>query len=341
MHKLRPLSAETPFSGQATPPPHRQSVLLLEIVRGTTRHPVRPVLTERFLIGASPACDLRLGSGGMPALQSIIVREGDAYRWEAVAHTPTLCCNGEAVTSVILRNGDRMQVGGIEIAVRSVPADFLTDNDSPETALNADNELQHAPSADAVACGDVMSSDAAMEENVESLSASELVAKLDAEFRRVEQYESRRHLGAEALLQAALQTHDNSHHAETEKSHHPETENSHYAGTPGSGPTPAPVNSPPVTVPPTAQVEVTPNGDDDPEDARLLRHLEQMAVQLNDCARQLEQRADEIARSRNDLAEALLHVLDAERHLSERLRQLLERRRTRPVPQDESSRTAA
>src|SRR3712207_3653250 len=43
-------------------------LLYLEVSRGRTGFPLRPVRTPRFLIGSAEACQLRLGGSEMPAL---------------------------------------------------------------------------------------------------------------------------------------------------------------------------------------------------------------------------------------------------------------------------------
>ena len=59
--------------------------LVLEICRGRTDHPLRPVQSPRFLIGSSPRCDLRLGGAEIPPLHTLIFVDGADIWVEAMA----------------------------------------------------------------------------------------------------------------------------------------------------------------------------------------------------------------------------------------------------------------
>lgn len=165
----------SPNSGGAAPP------LLLEIERGRTRFPLRPVRTGRFLIGSGANCDLRLG-GHMPLLHSILLVEKDEVTLEAVASVPPLKVNGVDVENVSLRDGDRIELGSFEIVVRRPEFDI-----APETAETEDDPLD----------------DVAAKAPAEA-SATELVAEIEREEALVEEFDEGVRLGAAALLQAAL-----------------------------------------------------------------------------------------------------------------------------------------
>lgn len=157
-----------------------QSVLLLEITQGSTSHPVRPVTADRFLIGASAACDLRLGGDSIPPLHSVIVREADdRFRWEKVSGPASLFCNGRLVDSSLLHNGDSVQIGGMEFRVWLKTAVEQTARESTQVETTSHDDS-----------------------SVEDLSASQLADRLQAEWETVEEYDSRRQLGMESLLAA-------------------------------------------------------------------------------------------------------------------------------------------
>lgn len=71
-------------------PANHDTHLTLEICRGRTEHPLRPVLSPRFLIGSSPRCDLRLGGAEVPPLVAMIFQDGSNTWLEAIAPAP-LC----------------------------------------------------------------------------------------------------------------------------------------------------------------------------------------------------------------------------------------------------------
>src|SRR4051812_43150982 len=89
----------------------RAESVVLEVCRGRTEHPLRPVHSERFLIGSSPRCDLRLGGEDMPPLHSLIVIDGTDVWLEAVAPRPHLVVNDRPQSSVRLADGDHIRVG--------------------------------------------------------------------------------------------------------------------------------------------------------------------------------------------------------------------------------------
>ena len=89
--------------------------LVLEVTKGHTRFPRRPVTHPRFLIGAGSTCDLRLGGEGMPALHSLITVSGRAITLEAIAATPALRVNGRVVQTTVLHDGDVIGVGEVEL----------------------------------------------------------------------------------------------------------------------------------------------------------------------------------------------------------------------------------
>lgn len=158
-------------------------VLLLEIARGNTQHPVRPVLSDRFLIGSSAACDLRLGGGRIPPLHSLIVRESDGrYRWERVAATAEMDCNGRPVESVILNDGDHVRIGSMEFVVRLQPGSVVR----------------------SVVAG--IADESPNVEDPSELSANEIAERLEGDWSLVEKFEGRRRLGVETLLDAIAET---------------------------------------------------------------------------------------------------------------------------------------
>lgn len=184
-------------SGSAPVSPQRPR-LLLEVTRGKTRQPIRPVLTPRFLIGSSAACELQLGGSDIPALHSLIVCEKQTFRWERIADSPVLRCNGEATDAIVLQDGDRVTCGCFEFAVRMVPAaeNFVP---LPEREPQAARKSEAAAGSFPGKRQGVFASQFAG-----ALSAAELADCLEAECREAARFEEGRRLGARALLQSAL-----------------------------------------------------------------------------------------------------------------------------------------
>ena len=166
----------TPSNTAADP---SDRVLVLEILRGRTAYPLRPIHTERFLIGAAPGCDLQLGGDFMPPLHSIIVRENGAVRLEAVAPSPELLVNRRLEQSVLIENGDHLAIGPFRIVVRQ-----------------SASEIRHAVAPRAEARdGDARP--------ISELTAAELVERIEAEEAVVRTFDERRQAGVQALLAAS------------------------------------------------------------------------------------------------------------------------------------------
>ena len=123
----------------------------------------------------------------MPALHSVLQFDGVGGVIEALVDNPELVVNGRTCQTSRLRVGDVIAVGGFEFAVRAP--------DSPTPA----SETAPTPSRNT-------SAGAAFDPDDERAlySAAELVDLIEAEVHRIEDYQSGRELGAEALLQEAL-----------------------------------------------------------------------------------------------------------------------------------------
>ena len=165
-------------------------ILVLEVLRGATRYPRRPVLTDRFLIGGSPACDLHLGSDNLPPYHSLVVHEDGAYRWETVMPEPAVLHNSKIEDWFELRDGDRVRIGEFELAVHLELIE--------EVAASAGIQAATRDAADTIAF-----QDRSVYEMVSKMSAEDLVDRLEREMSAVDHVEQRQKLGAKALLHAA------------------------------------------------------------------------------------------------------------------------------------------
>lgn len=157
--------------------------MMLEICRGRTRFPQRPISGPRFFIGSGAGCDLRLGGMDFPAIHSVIQTRENGVWFETLAAAPTARINGELTTGEWLRDGDRIEIGAFQFLAHSVPL-------LPPVAIANAPAGQQAAGADQAV------------ELVSELSASELTDRLDVEMNQVERFQRGQRAGAHALLQA-------------------------------------------------------------------------------------------------------------------------------------------
>lgn len=160
-------------------------LLTLKVLLGATRFPVRPVFKDRFTIGSGDHCDLRLG-GYLPRLHSVLVMTPSEVLLEQIAATPALVVNGVTQSSAVLRNGDRIRIGGVELEA-SIPAVSTLSLPSPVTAR----------------VDEIVTPTEQAEVDVASLSAEQLLDLLELEQAEIEQDQRGRTQGAQALLEAA------------------------------------------------------------------------------------------------------------------------------------------
>jgi hypothetical protein len=157
--------------------------LVLEVTKGFTRFPRRPVTHPRFLIGAGSTCDLRLGGEGMPALHSLITISGREIALEAIAAEPALKVNGQRVQTALLHDGDVIDVGEVELLARF---------EAGQTPAGA----QMTSAAPAAAIDD--------ERPASELTAAELVELIEQDEKQIAEFEERQREGAQALVQAIV-----------------------------------------------------------------------------------------------------------------------------------------
>ena len=185
-HGLSPIgdsSQSTELENASLPP------LLLEVCSGQTRFPIRPVTSRRFLIGSGEGCDLRLGGDDMPPLHSIVHVDHVEVLLETVAQSPPLKVNGLLVESVLLQDGDKIEIGSLEFMAHRPPDDFIAQPGTAQTNhlvfdLDAEDGEELDPSR---------------------LSAAELVELIEEEEAEVELFEQRQQLGVEALLDSVAE----------------------------------------------------------------------------------------------------------------------------------------
>ncbi len=152
--------------------------LYLEIVRGATRFPNRPVYEGVFLIGAGTNCDLRLGGTDTPAVHSIVRAEGRDVHIESLCRKPALRVNGQPRERTELKDGDRIQIGPIQMVAHFQTVPAAPALAEPGNGTGTGNDLQQ-------------------------LSAPQLIELLEQDLALVEQSDRAEADGVARLLEAA------------------------------------------------------------------------------------------------------------------------------------------
>ncbi|QDT45420.1 hypothetical protein Pan241w_55400 [Gimesia alba] len=166
----------------------------LEITKGKTKFPIRPLQGTRLTIGAGTCCGLQLAGDGMPILHTVVHLEPGEVKIEAIAPQPKLLLNGIPVQTSVVSDGDVITIGAIEFVFRL---------SSPQTATRISTaRLSGSPLETSALITPDKKRDHSMtnETTLKDLSASELIDLIEQDFQLIEQYESRREQGAAALL---------------------------------------------------------------------------------------------------------------------------------------------
>ncbi len=113
MAEASPLSPRPPAPGAADPPPG----VRLEVRLGTARPVAYEVPEAGFLIGSVPGCDLRLPGTNLPPVLCLIAPGPDGVHLRRLALTQQVLLNGRPVAQGLLKDQDRLAVGGADILV--------------------------------------------------------------------------------------------------------------------------------------------------------------------------------------------------------------------------------
>lgn len=163
------------MSDQISSDKHSNNLPLVtfNIVKGQTRYRTRHIFKNRYLIGSDENCDLQLGDSNIPKLHSILLYDGQAVKFEAIAESPMTFINNQKRSEAILTEGDFVKIGKFEMQI-----DKITRN-SKTTAEQEDNF-----------------------DSLADLSAIQLVNQIETELNSVERVEKQKQLGVSALMQA-------------------------------------------------------------------------------------------------------------------------------------------
>src|SRR5207249_4084621 len=94
--------------------PHSPGVRL-ELRGGTGQAVPYEVADAGFLIGSVPGCDLRLPGANLPPVIALIAPCPEGARFRKLAPAQAVLVNGKPVSQAILRDGDSLKLGKIEI----------------------------------------------------------------------------------------------------------------------------------------------------------------------------------------------------------------------------------
>ena len=171
----------------------------LEITKGKTEFPIRPLQDNRLTIGAGSCCGLQLAGHDMPILHTVIQIDNQDVMIKAISPQPKLLLNGTPIHGSTLSDGDLITIGPIEFKFH------LT---CPQTVTSISSAgLSGSPLETSVhITPDKRDHSMTNETTLKDLSASELVDLLEQDFQLIEQFESRREQGAAALLSHIHQT---------------------------------------------------------------------------------------------------------------------------------------
>lgn len=187
----------------------------LEIQRGRTGQPFRPLLEGRLVLGSAPECDVRLGGAGMPAVHSQVHEDGGRAWIESLSADPPLLINGRECDTWVLTDGDVIVVGpfaftwrsdgGVAESVSSLAEQPLTelldqlDRDMTLVAESAET-TRRAASTVVEAALETIYGDADLSSEVETGRRDEMSAKFDELTRRFEAHESAHAESVSSLL---------------------------------------------------------------------------------------------------------------------------------------------
>lgn len=171
----------------------------LEITKGKTEFPIRPIQDSRLTIGAGSCCGLQLAGHEMPILHSLIEIEDEKVTLKAISPQPNLLLNGKPIQGSTLSEGDLIKIGPIE---------FVFHQSCPQTITSISNAgLSGSPLETSVhITPDKRDHSMTNETTLKDLSASELIDLLEQDFQLIEQFESRKEQGAAALMSRIHQT---------------------------------------------------------------------------------------------------------------------------------------
>lgn len=264
--------------------------LVLEIRRGRTGYPTRPVCSRNFIIGSGPGSDLRLGGDDIPIAHTVLILHENNVLAQWLGESPALLVNGNPVQETGLCDGDLIGIGRFEFLVHRIQ--------SQPTAEDVDSQPRgEEPTATRRETAELLDllAEAKADEpprDLAELSASELVDLLEAEQQSALGFDAGLHQAEAAIMSAAA------HQAENLLEE--------------SGLQALPLG-------PELFDGASENSHSEPSDSEILGELEKVIQQLSGFSSELDLRARRIAAEEATQAEAAELLLDAQKELASQL----------------------
>ena len=165
----------------------------LEVRDGETADRLRPLVSDRVLIGSGSTCQLQIVADDVAMVHATLTRTPAADRsvWslEAIAAHPAVLVNGTPVRKCELNHGDLIGLAGVNLEL--VCADVAAD-------IAANGASNMVPAAESTADEPLPAADPSM------MTAAELVDALDREMQLVSELEDESPLELELQMVAAM-----------------------------------------------------------------------------------------------------------------------------------------
>ncbi len=251
--------------------PNREQLnFSLEVLQGKTQHPKRSLPLGRLSIGSGNKCWLRLGGQGIPDIHSwleVTRKEIELYVFE---ENPRVQVNGHPVRFAILRGGESLMIGDYEFLIHSeraagVERRFGMPHIPVEKLANLESEIG---------------------ESVSELSAEQLVDRIAAEMKTIDEDRLRRRTGWSNLMGAIR-----------------EVQNAEGLG----------------AKPPISLEQHRPT-----EPAELAEDLERLVEQVEALTRSLQTRSEQLEVRESGYGEAAASLLETQQKLAEQMGLLIE-----------------
>lgn len=278
--------------------------LYLEICRGKTSYPRRPVCSPNFVIGSGPSCDLRLGGEEIPDAHAVLIATEDEVYLQWLGESPELLLNGEPTQEAVVSDGDQIGIGRFEFIVHRVLGEQAT-QESPIDETSETEAEAALKTADLMCLLAEAKSDKSDEPNLAEMSASELADHMESAQESVAEFEAVIKQGEEALLFAAAQR-----AADLAEDLEDAMETS------STDPQPA---------------------DQELAEAEILEELEKVIHQLSGFSSELDERAARLADQEATQAEAADLLLEAQRELAAQLERFHQQVSETQTPTQEST----
>lgn len=190
---VAPADAEASSSDLAAP------FLVLEIRRGKTGYPERPVCSRSFIIGSGPGSDLRLGGEGIPIAHTLLTVNGNHILAQWLCESPALLLNGQPIEEAELCDGDQIEIGRFQFIVHRILSESTVKEPSPQNSTTERIETAALLGLISQAKSEEPAADLAKK------SAGELLELLEAEQGSVEQFDAAIRQAEAAILHAAAE----------------------------------------------------------------------------------------------------------------------------------------